>query len=41
MTELFFKKEVYNIVGAAMEIHRVMGPGFLEPVYQETLAIET
>lgn len=27
MTELFFKKEVYNIVGAAMEIHRVMGPG--------------
>ena len=40
MAELLFKEEVYNIVGAAMEVHRVMGPGFLEPVYQETLAIE-
>ncbi len=40
MAELLFKEEVYNIVGAAMEVHRVIGPGFLEPVYQESFAIE-
>ncbi len=40
MADLLFKEEVYNIVGAAMEVHRAMGAGFLEPVYQETLAIE-
>ncbi|HLE16408.1 MAG TPA: GxxExxY protein [Anaerolineales bacterium] len=39
-SELLYKEEVYEIVGAAMEVHRQLGCGFLEPVYQEAIEIE-
>lgn len=38
--ELLLKQEVYQIVGAAMEVSNQLGCGFLEAVYQEALDIE-
>ena len=41
MTELLLKDEVFAIVGTAIEVHRELGPGFLEAIYQEAMKIES
>jgi GxxExxY protein len=40
MTELIYKDEVYQIIGAAMEVYNQLGNGFLDAVYQDALVLE-
>lgn len=40
MAEILFKELSYLIIGAAMEVHRILGGGYLEAVYQAALAHE-
>ncbi len=40
MTEILYKELSYQVVGAAMEVHKVLGSAFVEPVYQKAYAHE-
>ena len=40
MQDLIYKEEVFQIIGAAMNVHRYFGCGFTEKVYQDALEIE-
>ena len=40
ITKSYLNKLGYNIVGAAIEVHKHLGPGLLESIYEECLEYE-
>jgi GxxExxY protein len=38
--DILYKEESYRIMGACFEVYKDKGSGFVEPVYQECLALE-
>lgn len=40
MTDLLYEGETYRIRGAAFEVYRELGNGYVEPVYQECMERE-
>ena len=40
MDKIIYRDESFNIIGAAMEVHRIIGCGFTEPIYQEAFEEE-
>lgn len=40
MNDLIFKEESYTIIGICMQVHKILGRGFLEIVYKDALEHE-
>ena len=40
MGKILYEEVSYLVIGAALEVHRRLGPGFLETVYAQSLAHE-
>ena len=38
--ELLYKEEAFSIIGKCMEVHRLLGHGFLEVVYKDAIEYE-
>lgn len=38
--KIIFKEESFKIIGACMKVHRTLGAGFLEAVYEEAMEKE-
>lgn len=38
--ELIYKEEAYQIIGACMQVHNILGHGFAEIVYKDAVALE-
>jgi GxxExxY protein len=40
MKKLLFENLTYKIIGSAREVYKVLGPGYLESVYEDALCYE-
>ncbi len=40
MSNIIFKELSYKIIGCAITVHKIVGSGFLENVYEQSLCVE-